>query len=530
MQVNWKEVYKTQPAIPRQRIHYNEIEQWNWRNHRKYSPKEYIDLQSLQHPDNTHLLSQGTTNEEITDIVKKLKIKATGSSGIGTEVLKKLPPNIINIFKQLYNASIATGYFPKFFKSARCIMIPKPGKNHELPLSYRPISLLEHTGKIFEKIINTRLRLHLEENSLLSNQQFGFRPHKSTSDPINIISEFIDAHSSRGRKIGIISKDVEKAFDTVWHNGLKFKFQHFQLPDITQTLLTSFLTNRNIKINFRDKHSSGFTPAAGVPQGSTLSPTLYNMYVNDMPRYNNDFELTLQYADDVTILTASRSKPGIIRVLQRMVNSINIFEEKWRIKTNPTKCQLLTTKTTNNDQIKIYSSDLPTAVPIPRYNEIKILGVTFDSRAAYHKQTDKMTNLAKQTINLLKRFYPADTKTKLHLYKALVRPILDYAPGPSLISAATNQLKAQRIQNRALKWALDHHWSEFTTAHSWHVEADMLPLNIRRASLLQNQLEKLEDNETHQRLRRLHRNNHNNGCHHCIFQLQEGPPLDPIFT
>ena len=211
-----------------------------------------------------------------------MKKKAPGESKIGHQIIKQLPDNIIEYIQNIFNASLCCGYFPRMFKSAILKLIPKEGKDATLPQNYRPIALLDNIGKIFEKIINSRLRQYLEENNLYNSQQYGFRQRKSTTHVINLIHECIKHNSSQGFKTAILSKDVQKAFDTVWHSFLIWKIYHrFNLPMPLKKLLTSFLNERTVKVKHDRFISRPFSPTAGVPQGSALSPTLYTMYTHD---------------------------------------------------------------------------------------------------------------------------------------------------------------------------------------------------------------------------------------------------------
>lgn len=127
-------------------------------------------------------------------------------------MVRHLPPNIITEFSNLFNASLASGFFPQNFKSATVKFIPKQGKPHTDPQNFRPISLLEVTGKSHEKIINQRPRSHLEDENLLSPKQLGFRPCHSTQEALNAITTYlhINKHSARTYKYAIITKDVQK--------------------------------------------------------------------------------------------------------------------------------------------------------------------------------------------------------------------------------------------------------------------------------------------------------------------------------
>ena len=183
-------------------------------------------------------------------------------------------------------------------------MLRKPNKPPTDPASYRPISLLDVQAKILEKIISHRLKLHLENTQQLNPHQYGFRPGRSTEDVIITSLFFLDTHHRQGKKTASISLDIQKAFDKVWHSGLIYKIHnHFNIPSITQKLLSNYIIERQYNIHHKDKYSRPFTSTAGVPQGSSISPILFNMYINDNPqplRGNN--ATTLQYADDLTIL------------------------------------------------------------------------------------------------------------------------------------------------------------------------------------------------------------------------------------
>ena len=236
----------------------------------------------------------------------------------------------------LYNASLATGYFPRHFKGAMVVLILKPGKDPTDPKSYRPITLLEILGKIFERILSSRLRRHLEENSLITSKQFGFRPHRSTQDTLNIMTAYLRNNADRRMKSVLVTKDVEQAFDTVWHIGLKYKIcTKFNLPPLTQRLLCNFLDDRTLKLKFLDHLSDPISMYAGVPQGSGLSPTLYAMYTSDIPDPVHPQSLTMLYADDCTHLTRHVTLKGVVQRINVELNAASRWEHQWRIKTNP---------------------------------------------------------------------------------------------------------------------------------------------------------------------------------------------------
>ena len=100
-------------------------------------------------------------------------------------------------------------------------MLIKPDKLPSLTTSYRPISLLSSIMKLFERVIEKHLQKHLEDTGFLSKYQLGFRKAKSTNDHLFRLSQTVMESFNRGEQASFI--DVEKAFDNVWHNGLRFK-------------------------------------------------------------------------------------------------------------------------------------------------------------------------------------------------------------------------------------------------------------------------------------------------------------------
>ncbi|MPC76203.1 putative RNA-directed DNA polymerase from transposon X-element [Portunus trituberculatus] len=169
-----------------------------------------------------HYLTTPFEEEDVPKMLRYTSKRAPGPTGITWPMIKNLPPEIITNITKIFNASLSSGYFPKPLKISNITLIPKPGKDLHLPENYRPISLLEILGKTFEQLINQRLRTHLESNEMLAPQQFGFRSNASTKDALNSIITYLHANSLYFRS-ALVTKDVEKAFDTVWRTGLKYE-------------------------------------------------------------------------------------------------------------------------------------------------------------------------------------------------------------------------------------------------------------------------------------------------------------------
>jgi Reverse transcriptase (RNA-dependent DNA polymerase) len=177
--------------------------------------------------------SELTSPREIKSIIKNLgRRKTPGLDRINNVALKNLPRKALVFLTYLFNACIFAQYFPKNWKHATVVAIPKPGKDHSDSKSYRPISLLCGLSKVFERIILQRISNHITDNNVLPNFQFGFRPQHSTCHQVVRITNHIKQGFREKLSTGMFLLDIEKAFDTVWHDGLLFKMSIKELSHL----------------------------------------------------------------------------------------------------------------------------------------------------------------------------------------------------------------------------------------------------------------------------------------------------------
>jgi hypothetical protein len=130
-------------------------------------------------------------------------------------------------------------------------MIPKLGKPPHESTSYRPISLLPITSKLFEKLLLKRLKLIVEDKNLIPDHQFGFRTQHSTTDQVLRITNIIEQSLEEKKVCSTLFLDVAQAFDEVWHEGLNHKLK-LLLPVQYSSILESYLSYRYLRIKHED--------------------------------------------------------------------------------------------------------------------------------------------------------------------------------------------------------------------------------------------------------------------------------------
>ena len=165
--------------------------------------------------------------------------------------------------------------------------------------NYQPVSLLSVVSKVFEKLVNNRIVDQLEKCGLFSDFQYGFRSSRSTADLLTVVSDRTARAFNRSGATQAVALDMSKAFDRDWHAGLLHKLKSYEISGQIFGLISSFLSNRRLRVILDEKSSQEYPVNAGVPQGSILRPTLFLLYINDLP---NDLICNIAiYADDTTL-------------------------------------------------------------------------------------------------------------------------------------------------------------------------------------------------------------------------------------
>lgn len=371
--------------------------------------------------------------EEVETAIASLKNgKSPGSDLIPNEILKWGKPLLTTKLSELFTKAYRTGTIPEDWGKSIICPIYKNKGDHQMCANYRGISLMNHTAKLYEIILERRLKQHAEVK--LGEWQHGFRPGKSTTDMIFAIKRMMDKHWEYAKPLYIAFLDLEKAFDRVPRDRLWEMLEKYQIPYHLRRAVRSTYNTSISKVSTGVGDEVWFETTTGVRQGSILSPLLFILYLDqvihevakEQPVMN-----VLAYADDIAQLDSSEQD------LQEHLNKWHECFTKYGLKLNIQKTEVVvlarsrinTNTSLNNQTIKQVST-------------FKYLGSTISEDGLIDHEIIARIKKFSQNVGFLYRLLKdknVPKKVKKIILVGILRPILLY--GSETWTISKNNMK-----------------------------------------------------------------------------------------
>ena len=393
---------------------------------------------------------QPTTVTDVTQMLSGLSNnKATGIDKISCKIIKIAAPAIADSLTYIFNQAITLSTFPDQWKVARVTPLYKSGQRN-IPGNYRPISVLPAISKIMERILYNQIYNYLTTFGLLSNSQFGFRKSHSTATALLECTNEWYVNLDRKLFNLVVFIDLKKAFDTVDHQILFKKLQHYGIKGQAHSLLKSYLTNRSQKCQLNGFVSSEQPIKCGVPKGSILGPLLFLLYINDLPECLDNTRPRL-FADNTNLTASGESLNDIeIAVNSDLENLRNwLMANKLSLNVAKTEFMLIGPKRMKTDSsLNILIENKQ----IKQVNECKTLGILIDQHLSWNNNTKNICKKVTAGISALRRVKPFVSKeTLISIYNAIIRPHFDYCCEVWDVFGKTQSDRLQKLQNRAAR-------------------------------------------------------------------------------
>ena len=296
---------------------------------------------------------------------------------------------IVPYLQKFKNQTFSQGEFPDCLKIPKVIPLFKSRSKTDVE-NYGSISLLPVLSKVLEKIMYNRLINFLDKNDILYEKQFGFRSKHSTVDALIEITENI--RSGTDEKFTSIKLDLRKNFGTINHYRLLEKLSQCRVRGIVNKWFQSYLRNRKQAVFVNDKWSNFELINCGVPQGSTLGPLIFIIYLNDFPKSCPNVT-TYLFADDANLIISE--KKSLNSCLDKELMNVPSWISLNKLALSIPKTQMLQFNHTSNVQFM--------GANLANDESAKYLGIHIDTKLSFHSHIKHVLKKLSKHLSVISR-------------------------------------------------------------------------------------------------------------------------------
>lgn len=396
--------------------------------------------------------------DDLLKIVSNLRrSKAPGLDGVTNVMIKRLPFRALEFLLRIFNRTYEISYWPHEFKTAIVIPIHKRGKDVQQVDSYRPVSLLSSLSKLLERLLKLKIDSQAVRMNVLPEQQFGFRAHRSSTQQATNLAATIKLNKSAKKSTGALLLDVAKAFDTVWHAGLAHRMSALGFEQHLVKMLAKFTTGRAFVVRSNGAMSKKQPIPSGLPQGSCLSPGLYNIYT----AFARCGEELLTFADDTAVICGGLNGNAIVKRIEKAFGSLERQFAKWHIRINATKTEFLFLPLDRKKR-RIPNRLLTlNGVVVEPASSVRYLGVHFNNNCSFSTHYRQMRAKASATIVGIYSLFKSGLLPEAHrltLVKAVLYPVLFHSMPAWSEMSLTNSKQLASMFQRCARQILGLEW------------------------------------------------------------------------
>jgi len=376
-----------------------------------------------------------------------------------------------------------SSYFDDRWRTATIVPLPKPNKDHTNPRNYRPISLTSCLCKIVEKVVNGRLVEFLEMNKFFAFTQCGFRRHRSTVDHLVRFETYVRSALAERKFMTSVFFDMEKAYDKTWRHGILKDIHQFGLRGRLPLFVAEFLKRRQFRVKVNDMISDSQIQETGVPQGSTLSVTLFAIKINSLYSAIPNNIFSSMYVDDVQVAYCHHNQAVLQTELQATIDNISRWARCNGFSFSRTKTVAMNfyknRPMIDDVRLEIDGSRIPTA------ETTKFLGLTWDPKLTWIPHISQLKDRCLKSLNILRTItsssWGADSTTIMNLYRAIIRSKIDYGSVVYASASPTALSNLDTVANEAMRIATGAFRT--TPISSLQILTNEPPLQLRRQEL-----------------------------------------------
>jgi ribonuclease HI len=437
---------------------------------------------------------------EFQEALETCKGSSPGNDEIHYQMIINMSTTAKKQLLELYNSIWISGTFPEEWNESLIIPIVKAGKDPTLPNSYRPIALTSCVCKLLEKMANKRLTWFLEKNNFLSENQFGFRKNRSTSDcTITLESEIQKAFDEKEHVV-VVSCDLEKAYDTAWRYGILKNLTEMNLKGRLMLYIRNFTNNRTFRVIIGNTLSKKCTQENGVVQGAVISVNLFLVGINGITKCAQAPIKIVGFADDWTLYIRHRNVNFIQNVMQTALDNLTTWSVKNGFRFSPEKTVVMHFHRLRPRLHPVEQPKLKLNGQFLKNAEVhKILGLVFDSKLEWRGHINYIKEKVNKRLNIIKALsglkWGADQDILLRIHQMVVMSVIEYGVS-TYASARKNNLKPlNTLHNQGIRIALGAFKS--SRLENLYCEAGMTSLEQRRELLTIQQAIKVTANIHH---------------------------------